>query len=115
MIISEGVPPHSNLKWEYGDIFKLKEENISLAVFGLPLNMNGTEGEMVDKVRIFAEQVKQKCGVEYEFFDERLTSVQAEAALNEMNVSRKKKKEKLDIVSAQILLQCYLDSRPHLG
>lgn len=87
----------------------LGQENISKVIYGLPRNMDGSEGPMAQEVRKFAESIYEKCSLPYEFFDERLTSVQARAVLREMNISKKKKKKKLDIVSAQILLQCYMD------
>ena len=87
----------------------LKNSGVTKAVFGLPMNMNGSEGEMAEEVKRFASKVNEECGIAVEFFDERLSSMQAESALNQAGYSKKKKRQKLDVVSAQIMLQSYMD------
>ena len=79
-------------------------------VLGLPLNMDGSEGVRVEKTREFAEELKKYTSIEIDFLDERLTSVSAEKILISADVSRKKRKQVLDKLSATIILQDYLDS-----
>ncbi len=79
-------------------------------VLGLPRNMNGTEGPAAKKVRAFAEELKNHTAAELAFFDERLTTAQAQRTLIAANVSRKKRKQVVDKLAAQIILQNYLDA-----
>ncbi|NOZ87516.1 MAG: Holliday junction resolvase RuvX [Deltaproteobacteria bacterium] len=79
-------------------------------VFGLPLNMNGSEGPSARSAREFASKVKALTGLPVEPWDERLTTVGAERALLEADMSRQKRKKKIDQVAAQLILQGYLDS-----
>lgn len=88
----------------------IKTENAEKVVYGLPLNMDGTEGETAALVREFAEKMKALTGVPYEFIDERLSTVSAHRILNDVSMSgSKKRKNVVDTVSAVILLQAYLD------
>ena len=88
----------------------IKSENAEKVVYGLPLNMDGTEGETAALVREFAEKMKAVTNVEYEFIDERLSTVSAHRLLNDVSMSgSKKRKNVVDTVSAVILLQAYLD------
>ena len=77
-------------------------------VCGLPRNMNGTEGFQAEKVRLFAEQI-EKAGYDIWFEDERLTTVIAEDALMEANMSREGRKRRVDMVAATLILQSFLD------
>ena len=81
-------------------------------VVGLPLNMNGTEGPQAEKVRAFAARAAAHLGVPLEFQDERLTTVAAERALLEADVSRRRRREVVDKVAASLILQGYLARRP---
>jgi putative Holliday junction resolvase len=77
-------------------------------VVGLPLNMNGSEGPQAVKVRAFAERVATHLGLPLEFWDERLTTVAAERALLEADVSRRRRRDVVDKVAASLILQGYL-------
>lgn len=91
----------------------IKEKSVSVVVFGLPLQTDGTEGEMAQVVRDFAEKLSKKAGVLVAFQDERYTSFEAEEYLKEAKIKWEKRKELLDKVSAQIILQNYLDENPN--
>lgn len=78
-------------------------------VFGLPINMDGTEGPRAQGVRKMAEDLKAYTDVKIVFQDERLTTVSAERMLIEGNVRRDKRKKVIDKVAATIILQSYLD------
>lgn len=84
--------------------------NVKVIVMGLPLNMDGSEGDRVKKTREFAEILSKYTDAKIEEFDERLTSVSAEKILISADVSRKKRKQVLDKLSATIILQDYLDA-----
>ena len=77
---------------------------------GQPLNMDGSEGFQARKVRDLCAQL-EKSGLTVLFQDERLSTVAAEAALLEGNLSRAERKTKVDKVAAAVFLQEWLDSR----
>jgi putative Holliday junction resolvase len=81
-------------------------------VVGLPLSMNGSEGPQAARVRAFAARAAQHLAVPLEFWDERLTTVAAERALLEADVSRRRRREVVDKVAATLILQGYLARRP---
>lgn len=83
--------------------------NVKVIVLGLPLNMDGSKGPRVEKTYEFAENLKKYTSATIDFLDERLTSVSAEKILISADVSRKKRKDVLDKLSATIILQDYLD------
>ena len=87
----------------------IKEIQVNLIVSGLPKNMNGTVGPQGEKVQKFCELIKEETGLEIEFWDERLTTVAAEKTLITADVSRKKRKNVIDMMAAVLILQGYLD------
>lgn len=82
-------------------------------VIGLPYNMDGTEGERAAKTRAFGRVLERVTGVETVYQDERLTTVEAENILIAGNVRREDRKKVIDKLSAQLILQSYLDSQSH--
>jgi len=89
--------------------FLVKEYSVSKIVIGMPLNMNGTKGSSAKLVEDFVELLKKDIPVDIETLDERLTTKQGERILLEADVSRKKRKLSIDKISAQLILQTYLD------
>lgn len=92
-----------------GEIVKLN--NVNKIVVGMPINMNGSMGEKANDAKKFAETLKAIPGVEIDFFDERLSTVQANNVLIEADISRKKRKGITDKLAAQFILQGYLDMK----
>ena len=90
-----------------------QESGAAEIVVGLPINMDGSLGESARKVLQFVETLKKKTGLKVHTWDERLTTVIAQRAQNEINLPRKKRRQKgrLDATSALVLLQNYLNSR----
>ncbi|MFH1732179.1 MAG: Holliday junction resolvase RuvX, partial [Planctomycetota bacterium] len=80
-------------------------------VVGLPKNMDGTEGEMSARAQAFADKLREATAADVVTWDERLTSRQADRAMLSGDLSRKKRKKRIDSLAAQIMLQSYLDSR----
>ncbi len=78
-------------------------------VIGLPLKLDGSEGQSVQMVKEFAENLSQLTTAKIVFQDERLSTVSAERILIESNVRRDKRKNVIDQVAATIILQNYLD------
>lgn len=91
-------------------IAKLIDDNlVDEVVIGLPINMDGTEGDRVAKSYAFGELLKTKTSATIKYQDERLTTVTAERMLIEADVRRDKRKTVIDKVAATIILQNYLD------
>lgn len=87
-----------------------KAENAERIVVGLPLNMDGSEGARASKTRSFGKVLEKVSGIEVVYFDERLTSVEADERMDEANVRKLKRKGLVDRIAAAIILQSYLDS-----
>lgn len=90
-----------------------KERGAGLIVLGLPINMDGSQGERAAKTTAFGTVLERVSGISVVYKDERLTTVSAEKALIESNVRREKRKQVIDTLSAQIILQSYLDTQKH--
>jgi len=86
------------------------EHGVSTIVVGVPLRMNGSPSPQTERTLRFITSLQQATTLPVKRWDERLTSVQAERALLEGNVRRKDRKEKIDKLAAQIMLQSYLDA-----
>ena len=89
----------------------INEKQVKVVVFGLPLNMDGSEGVRVEKTKKFAVKLSQLVDCKIEFNDERLSSVSAENILLSADVSRAKRKQVIDKLAATIILQEYLDAQ----
>jgi len=98
-------------KTEFDRIKELiKKHEVNKIIIGLPKNMDGSSGQSVDRVLVFADELKKvMCDVPIEFIDERLTTREAEERLIGLGVSRKKKKSKINQLSACIILESYLN------
>ena len=87
----------------------IKELGGEKLVCGLPYNMNGSESFRAEKTRVFADKLKQATGLELEFMDERLSTVEAYTYMNITDFKSSKRRSVIDAMSAQIILQSYLD------
>jgi putative Holliday junction resolvase len=90
----------------------VEQHGVDTIVVGLPLTMRGEQGIQAKKVTSFSNALKRLLSVPVELLDERLTTVQGERALLETNASRRKRKQVLDQVAAQLILQQFLDTHP---
>ena len=77
--------------------------------------MDGSEGERADTIRIFSDMVKSMCDIPVELYDERMTTMVAYRFLTESGTFGKKRKGVVDTLSAEIILQNYLDRERSLG
>lgn len=84
---------------------------VGATIIGLPYNMDGTEGPRAKKVRQFAMELKKKVSVPILFFDERLSSFEAEGKLSAMGLTRKGRKKRIDAVAAAAILEGFLEAR----
>jgi len=88
----------------------VKKHDAHQIVLGLPINMDGTEGERAQKSRRLAKVLEKVTGLEVVLKDERLTTVSALRVLDEGGVKGQKRQNTVDTMSAQIILQTYLDT-----
>jgi putative Holliday junction resolvase len=88
--------------------FAAKEE-VKAFIIGLPINMDGSQGPRAQATRAFVRNMVQKTEIPFVFWDERLSTVAAERVLIEMDVSRKKREERIDSAAASFILQGALD------
>ena len=89
---------------------KAKELGVKKIVVGLPINMNGTQGPRAEHAKEFGAMLGEASGLPIEFYDERCTTMEAHQILNLTDTRGKKRKAAVDTLSAQIILQNYLDS-----
>ncbi len=83
---------------------------IEKVVIGMPKRFSGKHGMMGDEVQHFITLLQQHITIPIIPWDERLTTLQAERAMRESNMSRKKRSKIIDTISAVVILQSYLDS-----
>ncbi len=94
----------------YLEIKKLIEKYSPVSiVVGVPVNMNGTYGDMAEKSLSFGRKLEEIHSIPVTFIDERLTSMEAENILLKADVSRKKRKKAIDGMAASLILQKYLE------
>jgi len=88
-----------------------REHQVSHVVAGLPLSLDGTEGEWCLEVRKAGSALADRLGAELAFVDERMTSVRARAVIRSMGMRKKARqsRKKVDEVAAQLILQAWLD------
>lgn len=97
---------------------KLAEEAGRLGVcgivIGLPVNMDGSQGGRAQRCRYLGETLEEMTGLPVDFCDERMTTMEASRYLGETGTFGKKRKQVIDALSAQIILQSYLDKIKNL-
>ena len=89
----------------------VEAEQVLEVILGLPVNMDGTKGEMAEKVEAFAGLLRGRVSCAVRTWDERMTSISARRAMNEMGMGTRGNKASLDRIAATLLLQNYLDYR----
>jgi putative Holliday junction resolvase len=87
------------------------EEEVAGVVIGLPLNMNGSEGEAAARTRRFGAALGTHLNLPVVMWDERLTTWEAEGIMNDASVRKRKRKQLVDKVAATLILQSYLDAQ----
>ena len=88
---------------------KAAEIGAELIVIGKPVNMNGSLGEKAELVEKFGDLIANHISVPIEYFDERLTTVMAHQILGDSGIKAKNRKNIVDSLSAEIILQGYMD------
>ncbi len=87
------------------------EYQVAELVIGYPLQMSGSEGRQAEKMKHFAEQIRDRFRLPVHLWDERLSSAQANRLLRETEMSIKRRGEVVDRLAAVLILQSWMDSR----
>ena len=111
--------PYTTIRFEEGnydflipEISKIIEEyKVGKIVLGLPKNMNNSIGDRGLTTIEFQKKLEKNLNMEVVLQDERLSTVEATNYMLEADISRKKRKKKIDSLAANIILQTYLDKR----
>ncbi len=88
----------------------VRKKEVARVIVGMPLNLKGERGKTAQEVEKFVASLKNRINVPVEIWDERFTSVIAEKTIRSMGKSPSRNKGKIDQISAQLILQNYLDS-----
>lgn len=111
-ITAQGLPTlqRTNLREDLAALASLAEEHgVALLLMGFPLHMSGREGRQAEYTREFGERLAARTGLPIRYWDERLTTVEAQRVLKSSGISIAKRARAVDRLSAQILLASYLD------
>jgi len=110
---AQGLPTlqRINLRTDLDAIDQLASEHeVELILMGFPLHMDGREGRQTEYTRDFAERLTARTGRAVRFWDERMTSIEAERVLKSSGISIAKRAKAVDKLAAQILLESYLNA-----
>ncbi|MDD6797529.1 MAG: Holliday junction resolvase RuvX [Bacteroides sp.] len=86
----------------------IEEMNVQEIVLGLPLNMDGSEGERATRSREFADMLERRTGLSVHLLDERLTTLEADEILDSCGIPKKNHKRYVDSVAAVLILEDYV-------
>lgn len=89
-----------------------RDREVSLFLFGDPIRLNGEAGRASEAVREFAARLESESGIPAAFWDERLTSVEANRILRDGGATLDQRKAAVDRMSAVLLLQSYMEAHP---
>jgi putative Holliday junction resolvase len=88
----------------------VESKEIGQVVVGLPVHLDGREGQKAVQARAYGQWVGEVTGLPVVFWDERFSTAEAESALWDAGLTHKRRKQRRDRVAAQIILQAYLDA-----
>lgn len=114
-ITAQGLPTlqRTTIREDLRHLSQLIQQNsVTLVLLGLPLHLSGSEGRQAAWVREFGERLGAHTGVPVQFWDERLTTVEANRVLKQSGISLQKRIRAVDKLSAVILLESYLAGCP---
>jgi len=101
-----------NKRFDLGQLKQVIDKfQVAEVVVGYPLRMSGLEGKQSEKMRHFAEELRQKFRLPVHLWDERLTSAEANRVLRDSEMSIQRRGEVVDRLAAVLILQSWLDTR----
>jgi putative Holliday junction resolvase len=89
----------------------IEKENIKSIILGLPLNMDNTKGPQANRTIGFSKELQAQIDIPLHFQDERLSSFTAREKMAEAELTKKKKKKRLDAVAAAQILEAFLEKK----
>jgi putative Holliday junction resolvase len=89
----------------------IDQENINLLIIGLPVPLSGVEGDKAAWVRDYGADLAQRLNIDIIFWDESLSTVDAEDSLRQRGIHGRKRRQQVDAVAAAFILQSYLDAQ----
>jgi putative Holliday junction resolvase len=89
----------------------IRQFEVSAVVVGLPKNLDGSLGSRARQIVQFAEAIRKATGLPVDLWDERFSTNEAHRIFDMAEIKRKKRKESIDMMAAQIILQGYLDAQ----
>lgn len=89
----------------------IKQYGVTEMVVGYPIRMSGAEGTQSEKMKAFAEDLRQRFKLPVHLWDERLTTAEAQRVLRETEMSIKRRAQVIDQLAATLILQSFLESR----
>ena len=113
-ITAQGLPTlqRTNIREDLAALASLAEKHqVTLLLLGNPLHMSGRAGRQAEYTRAFGDRLAQHTGIELRYWDERLTSVEAQRVLKSSGISIQKRAAAVDKLAAQILLESYLEAQ----
>jgi putative Holliday junction resolvase len=118
-ILASPLPTLLRSRREREDVRRIgklvQEKGVTSLVVGLPLLMHGARGTMAEEAEAFALSLAERTGLPVRLFDERLTSSEAERAMLEGDLSRRRRRRLRDGLAAVLILQAYLDEQTAEG
>ena len=93
----------------------VREERVAGFVVGLPIHCDGGESQKSGEAREFAVWLQELTGVPTRLFDERFSTAQAKRRLRDRRLTHKSRKERLDAIAAQVLLEAFLEVQEYTG
>jgi putative holliday junction resolvase len=115
-ITAQGLPTlqRTNIRRDLAALANMVEERgVGLLLMGYPLHMSGRPGRQAEYTRDFGERLAARTSLPIRYWDERLTTVEAERVLKSSGISIAKRARAVDQLAAQILLASYLDLEGH--
>ena len=88
----------------------IEEFKVEKIVLGLPVNMDQTPSVRSELCLEFKDKIERRCGIPVIMWDERLTTVEADEIMDEAGIRGRERKEYVDMIAAQVILQGYLDN-----
>ncbi|GIW83039.1 MAG: putative pre-16S rRNA nuclease [Gemmatales bacterium] len=88
----------------------IETEEIGGIVLGLPIHLSGHEGSKAAQTRKFGSWLEQVTGLPVVYWDERFTTLEAERSLWDAGLTHRRRRQRRDMIAAQIILQSYLDA-----
>ena len=113
-ITAQGLPTihRQNKRLDFESLREvIREHEITEIVVGYPLRMSGAEGAQAEKMRRFAEDLRERFGLPVHLWDERLTSAEANRLLRETEMSIRRRGEVVDQIAAVLILQSWMERR----